>query len=349
MRAYGFPPLVLTLLMLGCMMRTEQPVRNHFPFAHEGRDYEIVGVADSLGARNYLLQREEGRIVFRAQDSDRDGQIDTVLLGDLAREEADRIYAVGIAQARDRGQVRGQPTARPGESAESESRQPRVLVFSKTTGYRHTSIPDGIAAIHALGAEHGFEVEATEDAGVFTDDALASFAAVVFLNTTQDVLDAAQQAAFERYIRAGGGFAGVHAAADTEYDWPWYGGLVGAYFEHHPEIQAATVRVEDPAHPSTDGLPVEWVRTDEWYDFRSSPRGRVRVLATLDEASYEGGRMGEDHPIAWCHAYDGGRAWYTAMGHTAESYAEPLFRRHLLGGIRYAAGLAEGDCTAENG
>jgi type 1 glutamine amidotransferase len=217
-----------------------------------------------------------------------------------------------------------------------------VLVFSRTAGFRHDSIPDAVASIGALGATHGFAIDATEDPATFEDARLVSYRAVVFLLTTGDVLDDQQQAAFERYLRAGNGFVGVHSASDTEYDWPWYGGLVGAYFRGHPAVQPGTIVVEDRTHPSTAGLPESWLRTDEWYDFRTNPRSQVRVLAGLDEASYDGGTMGEDHPIAWYHAYGGGRAWYTAGGHTRESYAEPLFLEHILGGIRYAAGLAPG-------
>ena len=226
-------------------------------------------------------------------------------------------------------------------AAEAESTQPRfaVLVFSKTAGFRHDSIPQGIAAIKALGAAHGFAVDSTEDATRFTDAELGRRKVVVFLNTTGDILDDTQKAAFERYIRAGGGFVGIHSASDTEYRWPWYGRLVGAYFASHPEIQPATIHITDPAHPSTKDLPAVWRRTDEWYDFRSNPRGAAHVLATLDEASDSGGKMGNDHPIAWCQEIDDGRSWYTAMGHTSESYAEPLFRLHLLGGIETAAGL----------
>jgi type 1 glutamine amidotransferase len=217
-----------------------------------------------------------------------------------------------------------------------------VLVFSKTAGFRHSSIPAAVQAIRELGARGGIPVDATEDATAFTDTNLRRYSAVVFLLTTGDVLDATQQAAFERYIRRGGGYAGVHSAADTEHDWPWYGRLVGAYFRIHPGIQRATVRVATTRHPSTAGLPRSWVRTDEWYNFARNPRADVRVLATLDESSYSPGpgAMGADHPIAWAHAFEGGRAWYTGGGHTEESYAEPLFRRHLLGGIRYAAGLS---------
>ncbi|ALG15234.1 ThuA domain-containing protein [Kibdelosporangium phytohabitans] len=224
--------------------------------------------------------------------------------------------------------------------------QPHILVFSKTAGFRHDSIPDGIAAIQQLGQQNDFEVFTTEDAGAFTDANLDQYAAVVWLSTTGDVLNADQQAAFERYINDGGGYVGVHAASDTEYDWPWYGELVGAYFKSHPHIQQATVDVEDHSHPSTAGVPNKWVRTDEWYNYRSNPRANVKVLATLDEKSYQpgDGAMG-DHPIAWCHNTNRGRSWYTGGGHTKESYGEDAFRKHLVGGIKYAAGVLPGNCS----
>ncbi|MEU7825601.1 ThuA domain-containing protein [Catellatospora sp. NPDC049133] len=223
-----------------------------------------------------------------------------------------------------------------------------VLVFSKTAGFRHDSIPTGVTAIRNLGTANGFTVDATEDATAFNDTNLARYAAVVFLSTTGDVLDGTQQAAFERYIRAGGGFAGVHAASDTEYGWAWYGSLVGAYFSSHPAEQTATVKVEDPAHPSTAGLPPLWSRFDEWYSFQTNPRTNAHVLASLDERSYAPGSsaMGADHPVAWCKPYDGGRSWYTALGHTAAAYSDTNFLNHLLGGIRTAAGQVAGDCTA---
>jgi cytochrome c len=221
-----------------------------------------------------------------------------------------------------------------------------VLVFSKTAGFRHDSIPTGIAAIQDLGADNGFTVEATEDAAAFTDENLSRFDAVVWLSTTGDVLNDEQQAAFERYVAAGGGYAGVHAASDTEYEWPWYGDLVGAYFDSHPQIQEASIDVEDHEHPSTAELPDRWTRTDEWYNYRDNPREDVHVLASLDESSYDpgSGAMGDDHPIAWCHEQSGGRAWYTGLGHTQESYSEPEFLDHLAGGISWAAGLVDGDC-----
>lgn len=218
----------------------------------------------------------------------------------------------------------------------------RMLVFTKTAGFRHASIPAAVQALRELGARNGFTVDATEDGGAFTDANLARYAVVAFVLTTGDVLDDARQAAFQRFIRSGHGFVGVHSATDTEYAWPWYGRLVGAYFKSHPPIQPATLDVADPRHLSTAGLPRRWTRRDEWYSFATNPRGAVRVLATLDETTYApgDGAMGRDHPIAWVHEFDGGRAWYTAGGHTEEAYSEPRFRAHLLGGIRYAAGLA---------
>ncbi|MET8585190.1 ThuA domain-containing protein [Streptomyces collinus] len=225
----------------------------------------------------------------------------------------------------------------------------RVLVFSRTAGFRHDSIPEGIAAVRQLGQAGGFTVDATEDAGAFTGKNLSRYDAVVFMSTTGDVLDTAQQDAFEGYVRHGGGYVGVHSAADTEYDWAFYGGLAGAYFRNHPAIQPATVNVEDRAHPATSHLGRTWERTDEWYNYRSNPREHAHVLASLDETSYTGGTMNGDHPIAWCQDYRGGRAFYTGGGHTKESYADPAFRQHLLGGIRWVIGDAQADCRPENG
>jgi type 1 glutamine amidotransferase len=224
-----------------------------------------------------------------------------------------------------------------------------VLVFSKTAGFRHDSIPAGIQAIRDLGAANNFTVTATEDAGQFTTANLARYEAVVFLSTTGDVLDATQQTAFESYVRGGGGYVGVHAAADTEYDWPFYGELVGAYFASHPAIQPVTVRVQDRAHAATAHLPQAWQRTDELYNYRTNPRSGARVLATLDESTYSGGTMGADHPITWCKGISAGRSFYTGLGHTQESYADGAFRAHLLGGIRYAAGRTKADCRPESG
>jgi type 1 glutamine amidotransferase/glucose/arabinose dehydrogenase/PKD repeat protein len=222
----------------------------------------------------------------------------------------------------------------------------RVLVFSKTAGFRHDSIETGVARVKQLGTANNFAVDATEDATAFRAANLRRYQAVIFLSTTGDVLNKAQQNAFENYIGDGGGYVGIHSAADTEYDWPFYGNLVGAYFKQHPAQQNATIKVADKVHPATKHLPDRWNRFDEWYDYRANPRGDVHVLATLDETSYQNGTMGSDHPITWCQEYGGGRSFYTGLGHTKESYGEPAFQKLLLGAIRWSAGDVAGDCGA---
>lgn len=219
----------------------------------------------------------------------------------------------------------------------TRSGKPRILVFSKTAGFRHSSIADGKAALQKLGAENGFLVDTTEDAGYFNEDSLKNYSAVVFLHSTGNLLDNYQEADFERYIQAGGAFVGIHAASDAEYDWGWYGRLVGGYFESHPEQQEAVLNVVDKTHASTSHLPDTWKRKDEWYNFmKLNPD--VKVLVTIDEKSYKGGKNGDKHPMAWYHEFDGGRAWYTELGHTEESFKEENYLKHILGGIKYAIG-----------
>jgi len=225
----------------------------------------------------------------------------------------------------------------------------RVLVFSKTLMYRHGSITNGIKAIKLLGIENRFGVDATEDSAVFTTEKLARYKAVIFLSTSGDVLNDAQQDAFKSYIENGGGLVGVHAGVAgkvaTEGTWPWYIETFCTEFSNHKAIASAAVLVEDRKNISTAHLPEKWVRTDEWYNFMTSPRGKVRVLAALDEKSFPGGTMGGDHPVIWCRSVGKGRLWYTALGHTDASYVEPYFVHHLLGGIRIAAGVAPADFT----
>ena len=214
----------------------------------------------------------------------------------------------------------------------------RVLVYTRTTAYRHDSIPDAVTVVRSLGAAHGFVVDATEDPGAF-ETPLDPYAAVVFLSTSGDVLTPEGRTGLAAYVEGGGGFVGVHAAACTEYDWPYYGELLAARFDRHPEYQPGKALVEDHGHPATEHLPAVWEFTDEWYDFRVSPRGAVRVLAAADESSYEGGGMGRDHPLVWCREQGAGRVFYTALGHASQAYEDPGFRAHLLGGITWAAGL----------
>lgn len=215
-----------------------------------------------------------------------------------------------------------------------------VLVFSKTAGYRHESIEPGIEAVKQLGKKQGFQVEATEDASVFTENKLKDFEVVLFLNTTGDILNQVQQTQLERFIQAGGGFVGVHAAADTEYDWPWYGKLVGAYFNGHPgdpNVREATLDIVDAGHAATEPLPAHWTRSDEWYNYKTINEEN-KVLIEIDESTYEGGTNGDHHPMSWYKEYDGGRAFYTGSGHTSESYTDSLYLAHLAGGIEYAIG-----------
>jgi len=228
----------------------------------------------------------------------------------------------------------------------SKKEEPRVLVFSKTTVFRHESIAAGIAAIKKLGEKHHFIVDTTENAASFYEENLKRYKAVIFLSTTGDVLNQEQQNDFERFIQAGGGYVGIHAAADTEYAWPWYGKLAGAYFESHPNdpnVKKGEFYTVDKNHPASDSLPERWERTDEFYSFKQI-NPDIKVLVKIDEKTYTGGTNGEDHPMAWYHEYDGGHAFYTAMGHTDETYSDPVFLKHLWGGINYALG---GEKSAE--
>jgi len=212
----------------------------------------------------------------------------------------------------------------------------QVLVFNKTEAYHHESIPTGTATIKNLGDLNNFKVTETDDAGQFTENNLKNYQLVIFLSTTGNVLNEAQQEAFEVYINKGGNFFGIHSATDTEYEWKWYGDLVGAYFLSHPKIQEAKVIVEKPLHPTLAHLPKIWTRTDEWYNFKDiSPK--INVLLSLDETSYEGGKNGEIHPIAWYRDLEGGgKSIYTGGGHTKDSYSEPAFQEHLLQCVLFA-------------
>jgi type 1 glutamine amidotransferase len=219
------------------------------------------------------------------------------------------------------------------------AQKPRLLIFSKTAGYHHASIAAGIAAIQKMGKENGFDVDTTTDAALFSGKNLKRYAALIFLSPTGNVFDTVQKQALQAYIENGGGLVGIHAATDMEYGWPWWGKAIGAYFENHPKQQTAKLNVVDASHPSTKGLPQQWQRFDEWYNFKNI-NPDLHVLITLDESSYEGGKNGAFHPVAWWHNVGQGRVFYTALGHTGASYGESLFLQHLAGGI---ASVLEGD------
>jgi type 1 glutamine amidotransferase len=220
--------------------------------------------------------------------------------------------------------------------------KPKILVFSKTKGFHHSSIAVGNTAIIKLGSENNFDVDTTTDATKFNTDNLKQYAAIVFLSTTglsTQLFTEAEKSALMKYIQGGGGYMGIHAATDCCYDWQWYGSLSGAYFKGHPSQQEAIINVVDASTIATSFLPKEWKRKDEWYSFKGMATD-LHVILKIDENSYDPTtqlRMGE-HPMAWYHTYDGGRAFYTELGHTDESYADPLYLKHILGGIQYAMG-----------
>jgi type 1 glutamine amidotransferase len=222
------------------------------------------------------------------------------------------------------------------------ARLQNVLVFTRTISFRHDSIEAGVQMLQRLGQDNGFAVQRTEDPADFNDQGLARYDVVVWLSTDGEVMTEPGRRAFERYIRAGGGWVGIHAANASEYNWAWYGQLIGggAFFLNHPPIQSARVNVEIADHPSTMHLPRSFTVTDELYSFRANPRSSVRVLMTLDESSYAVGNLAMgDHPIAWYHEFEGGRAWYTALGHPSDWYSDPMFTRHVLGGLQWAASV----------
>jgi len=213
--------------------------------------------------------------------------------------------------------------------------RPRVLIFSKTNGYHHASISAGIAAIKKLGETNGFDVDATDDSTWFRKKVLKKYAALIFLSPTGKVFGPEEEKALQEYIHHGGGFVGIHAATDCEYNWQWYGDLVGGYFKSHPKQQMAKIVVVDKNNAATKDLPETWERLDEWYNFKYL-NPNLHILLKIDETSYTGGENGENHPMAWYHDFEGGRSFYTELGHTDESWSDPKYLGHLLGGIQYA-------------
>lgn len=210
----------------------------------------------------------------------------------------------------------------------------KVLIFTKTAGYRHDNIEKGVEVLKKLYNDIGIQTVHSEDANLFLSDSLASFNAVLFFSTTGTIFNKEQKEAFQKYIRSGKGFMGIHAATDTEFEWPWYNELVGAYFLSHPKVQEAKLQVLNRIHPATKHLNKIWLHKDEWYDFKDVQPG-LNVLMNLDEGSYEGGKMGTVHPIAWFREFEGARMFYTGLGHTKESFDSMAFQKHVVGGMRY--------------
>lgn len=225
-------------------------------------------------------------------------------------------------------------------------KQFKALLFTKTDGWHHKSINEGVDAVRKLAARNFFDVDWHEDAGRFTDENLEQYDVIIFLNTTGDILNAAQQQAFENFIRSGKGFVGIHSASDTEYEWEWYTKMVGRMFHIHPAIQTAKIRVENAGFPGLERMPQERWWTDEWYEFGEEKIDGLNYILSVDETTFDpkvqwgekkGEGMGEFHPIAWYHNYDGGRAFYTALGHVPETFSDDVFLEHIYGGIFWAA------------
>ncbi|MFZ1676858.1 MAG: ThuA domain-containing protein [Saprospiraceae bacterium] len=214
----------------------------------------------------------------------------------------------------------------------NQKKMQNVLIFSRTKAFRHECIEPGTIALESYFKTHGIHSMHSEDSSMISDEKLQPFDAIIFFQTTGNILDSIQQLALQKFIKSGKGFVGIHSAADTEYDWPWYVNMVGAPFADHPDIQSATLQKVDTSHIACKHLPARWTRTDEWYNFKQPPTN-VQVLLTIDESTYHGGTMGANHPMSWCHPYDGGKAFYTALGHTVESYKDTIFLEHLRQGV----------------
>lgn len=209
-------------------------------------------------------------------------------------------------------------------------------MVTATRGFRHDSIPAARDAMRSLAASTGqFTLDATEDISSITRGSLAGYDILFFALTTGELpFDGEQKSAVLDFVSSGKGFLGVHSAADTLYDWPDYGSLVGAYFKEHPWTRGAGVIVEDESHPATAGLGSRFTIDEEFYTFRENPRPRVHVLLRLDDASV--GASG-DYPLAWTQAYGSGRSYYNALGHFPETWRDPRFQRQVLGAIQWLA------------
>lgn len=220
-------------------------------------------------------------------------------------------------------------------SAKESKKADRVLIFSLTTSFRHKSIKEGIVAIKKLAAENNFEVDTSENVTAFTKENLSKYKTLIFLNPTgSNVFSDEQKQALKTYINNGGGLLGIHAATDFCFEWEWYGKMIGAFFTNHPKVQQAKLISLRPKDKLMKGMPEEWLHTDEWYNFKTFNKD-VTVLVKVDETSYQGGTMNNEHPIVWYHKFEGGRVFYTGLGHTPEAYSNPLFLQQLLNGLKW--------------
>ncbi len=223
----------------------------------------------------------------------------------------------------------------------------RVLVFTETGGWHHQSISEGVNAIKQLGQRHQFQVDWQGNSGVFSNSQrLMGYDVIIFLSTTRNVLDEQEQENMEAFIQAGKGYVGIHAASDTEYEWEWYTQLVGRMFKTHPANQTTRVTVLDPDFPGMERMPESFLWTDEWYEFGEEKVEGLNYLLTIDESYYDlkapwsdtaSEGMGDFHPVAWYHEFDGGRSFYTALGHMEDTFSDKMFLEHIYGGIYWAA------------
>lgn len=227
---------------------------------------------------------------------------------------------------------------------------PRVLLYTRNgltldgkKGYVHDNIANSVAAIRQLGVENGFVVDVSEEPRDFTVENLRKYRALVFSNTNNQILETEEQkAALQTYVRSGGGIAGIHSACGSMRGWPWFWAMIGGSFTRHPKLQEFTVHVVDRTHPSTRFLGETWKVTDEFYFLRDMPRGLSVLLAgdlttLVDPQKPQGATT---HPLAWYQEFEGGRCWYTSLGHRKEVYDDPVFRKHILGGILWAMGAS---------
>lgn len=210
----------------------------------------------------------------------------------------------------------------------------KIFILTETKGYRHESIEAGLAMFNKRADDWRVEISHAEESAVMKEQDIKEYDIIVLLNSTGNIFTEEEQALLEEYLAAGGAILGIHAAADAEYDWPWYGQMLGGWFRSHPEIQEAKCLVADGNHPVATGLPAVWERTDEWYNFKHLSHDN-KVILLLDESTYSGGIHGDYHPISWCREWGGGRIFYTGMGHTAETYSEPLFQTHIQNAIQW--------------